>query len=151
MKFHTITLLGALASANAGVIRGNAAAKKLAIMQKLSESVNKKSSGAIRRQLEENAEEQQNNNMYEGFTEDSELTPGVCVTVSSQNSYDGSTVNKPYMTFVTGDGGNFAVSLATYLAEIGASWVAEKEGMCDECQMYEGYWWVHCFDACVWS
>ena len=143
MKFHTITLLGALASANAGVIRGNAAAKKLAIMQKVTESINtnKKSSGAIRRQLEQNAENQNYaNNMYEGFTEDSELTPGVCVTVTKTNSYDGSTTSIPYMTFNTENGGNNAVSLATYLGVIGASWVAEKEGMCEECQMYEGYW-----------
>jgi len=110
-------------------------------MQKLTESVNKKSSGAIRRQLEENAENQNNaNNMYEGFTEDSELTPGVCVTVTKTNSYDGSTVSTPYMTFNTEDGGNNAVSLSMYLGVIGSSWVAEKEGMCDECQMYEGYW-----------
>lgn len=139
MKFHTITLLGALASANAGVIRGNAAAKKLAIMQKLTESVNQKSSGAIRRQLEE---EQANYNAEEqgGFTQDSELTPNVCVTVSKANAYDGSTTTTPYMTFNTGEGANYAVSLASYLSAIGSSWVAENEGMCDECQMYEGYW-----------
>ena len=139
MKFHTITLLGALASANAGVIRGNAAAKKLAIMQKLTESVNQKSSGAIRRQLEE---EQANYNAEDqgGFTQYSELTPNVCVTVSKANAYDGSTTTTPYMTFNTGEGANYAVSLASYLSAIGSSWVAENEGMCDECQMYEGYW-----------
>ena len=142
MKFHTITLLGALASANAGVIRGNAAAKKLAIMQKLTEAGNKKSSDAIRRQLEDqnNNAQEQNDNMYEGFTQDSELTPNVCVTVSKANAYGGSTTTTPFMTFNTGDSTNYAVSLASYLSAIGSSWVAEKEGMCDECQMYEGYW-----------
>ena len=140
MKFHTITLLGALASANAGVIRGNTAAKKLAIMQKLTEAVNKKSSGAIGRQLAEEEQDYNANYDYQGFTQDTVLTPGVCVTVSTTSAYDGSSANKPYMTFNTADGGNYAVSLATYLAEIGASWVAEKEGMCEECQMYEGYW-----------
>lgn len=140
MKINTITLLGALASANAGVIRGNAAAKKLAIMQKLTEAGNKKSSGAIRRQLEEeNNNAQDDDNLYEGFTEGGVLTPGTCVTVSKANQYDGSTSSTSYMTFATGDGVSHASSLATYLGEIGASWVQEQKGMCEECQSYEAY------------
>ena len=141
MKINTITLLGALASANAGVIRGNTAAKKLAIMQKLTEAGNKKSSGAIRRQLEEeNNNAQDDDNNYEGFTEGSVLTPGTCVTVSKTNQYDGSMSSTSYMTFATGDGVNHAASLAAYLGEIGASWVEEQKGMCEECRMYEAYW-----------
>ena len=140
MKINTITLLGALASANAGVIRGNTAAKKLAIMQKLTEAGNKKSSGAIRRQLEQdNNAQEQDENIYEGFTQDGEITPGTCVTVSKTNQY-GSTSSASYMTFATGDGVNHVASLATYLGEIGSSWVQEMKDMCEECRVYESYW-----------
>ena len=137
---NTITLLGALASANAGVIRGNAAAKKLAIMQKLTESVNKKFSGANRRQLEEQDDYNYNANYeYEGFTEDTELTPGVCVTVSKTNA-NGNTVSRPYMTFTTEAGVTYAASLSAYLSRIGVSSIEEKEVMCGECQTYQSYW-----------
>jgi hypothetical protein len=139
MKINTITLLGALASTNAGVIRGNTAAKKLAIMQKLTEAVNKKSSGAIRRQLAEEEQDYNANYDYQGFTQDTVLTPGVCVTVSKTSAY-GNTVSVPYMTYTTDAGVTYAATLSAYLSGIGASWVAEKEGMCEECQMYEGYW-----------
>ena len=139
---NTITLLGALASANAGVIRGNAAAKKLAIMQKLTASVNKKSSGANRRQLEQYDDANYNYNAnyaYEGFTDTTELTPGVCVTVSETNA-NGNTVSRPYMTFVTEAGVNYAASLSAYIGEIGSSWIEEKEVMCGECQTFQSYW-----------
>ena len=139
MKINTITLLGALASANAGVIRGNAAAKKLAIMQKLTEAVNKKPSGAIGRQLAEEEQDYNANYDYQGFTQDTVLTPGVCVTVSKENAY-GNTVSIPYMTFTTDNGVTYAVSLSAYLSGIGASWVGEKEGMCEECNTYQSYW-----------
>ena len=78
--------------------------------------------------------------MYEGFTEGSVLTPGVCVTVSKASAYDGSMTSTSYMTFASGDGGNHAANLATYLGEIGASWIAEQQGLCEECQTYEAYW-----------
>ena len=141
---NTITLLGAVVSANAGVIRGNgnAAAKKLAIMQKLTASVNKKSSGANRRQLEDVVEEEQGNNAnyeYQGFTEATELTPGVCVTVSKTNTY-GNTVSVPYMTFTTDAGVKYAASLSAYLSGIGASLIAMEENTCEECQTYQSYW-----------
>ena len=145
ININTITLLGtAVASANAGVIRGNTAAtaKKLAIMQKLTASVNKKSSGANRRQLEEQDDYNYNANYeyeYEGFTEDTELTPGVCVTVSKTNA-NGNTVSRPYMTFTTEAGVTYAASLSAYLSRIGVSSIEEKEVMCGECQTYQSYW-----------
>ena len=136
---NTITLLGALASANAGVIRGNAAAKKLAIMQKLTESVNKKFSGANRRQLDEQDYNANYEYEDEGFTDATELTPGVCVTVSKTNTY-GNTVSVPYMTFITDAGVTYAASLSAYLSRIGVSSIEEKEVMCGECQTYQSYW-----------
>ena len=139
MKINTITLLGALASANAGVIRGNTAAKKLAIMQKLTASVNKKSSGANRRQLAEEEQYYNANYEYEGFTEATELTPGVCVTVSKTNAY-GSTVSLPYMTFTTDAGVKYTASLSAYLSGVGASLIEEEENMCEGCQTVKDYW-----------
>ena len=83
MKFSIVTIAGALASANAATIRGDAALKKLAVMQKFTNSVNKKTFGATRRRLDQNQNNQEDQYQEnEEVTAETVLQPYVCTTAT---------------------------------------------------------------------
>ncbi len=148
-----LTIAGALATANAASIRGDAA-KKIAIMQKVTDAINKK---AFRR-LEENAQN------YQGYAEDTVIQPMTCVTAKVYNAegangqnegqnYGSTGPYKSYITFsgdtaVTNDGYSYAntateeyaTSLSSYLATIGASAALEQSLLAYDCYVFNNFW-----------
>jgi len=135
MKFSIVTIAGALASANAATIRGDAALKKLAVMQKFTNSVNKKSFGATRRrrldQNQNNQEDQYQEN--EEVTAETVLQPYVCTTAKSS----GGLVS--YISFIDGGGAEYITTLSSYLEAIGESYAEELANLCNECDLFEDY------------
>jgi len=163
MKFSIVTIAGALASANAAAIRGDAALKKLAVMQQFTNSVNKKTFGATRRRLDQNQNNQE-------VTAETVLQPYVCTTATiymgnngdnGGNSYysNGSSA-KPtisYLSFTSvndqnvdqnnggyeylyGNSDEYFTTLALYLQAIGVSYAEEKANLCEDCEDMESFW-----------
>jgi hypothetical protein len=84
MKFSILAIVGALASANAAAIRGDAAAlKKLAVMQQFTNAFNKKTFGVTRRlDAEANAENNGQNQGNQEVTTETVIQPYVCTTAT---------------------------------------------------------------------
>jgi hypothetical protein len=159
MKFSIVTIAGALASANAAAIRGDAALKKLAVMQQFNNSVNKKTFGATRRRLDQNQNNQE-------VTAETVLQPYVCTTATvymgnngdngGNYYYNNGSSAKPtisYLSFTSvndqNDGGyeylygnsdEYITTLALYLQAIGVSYAEEKANLCEDCEDMESFW-----------
>ena len=157
MKFSILAIAGALVSAKAAVIRGDFAAQKLAVMQRLTDAANKKAFGVVNRHLEEN---QDNQNNEEEATSETVLQPNTCITAAVYNGDDDSgfanMATTSYLTFSSaaktydenGDaiqsGGNsmYVTTLSGYLSIIGQAWAEERRTICDDCETMEevGVW-----------
>jgi hypothetical protein len=151
MKLSILAIVGAFASANAAVIRGDVAAKKLALLQQLTHVANKNTFRFARRQLEENQNGENNE-----VTIDTTITPVRCVTATVYNSDNNgnnngySYANKAtvsYLTFTAGtagssaeyngqygEAGKYITSLPRYLSDIGQAYAEEMMSFCTTCE-----------------
>ena len=139
MKISTLTIAGALASANAAV-RGDSALK-LKKMQKLSNAVNKNAFRVDRRMNEDEEgdgdEEAADQYQYEDNADadqavDEETGSGVkpymCVTATL---YDGGTAS--FMSF-TNDGAEYMTDIGTFIAMRGQMYAQEEANTCEYCE-----------------
>uniref|UniRef100_A0A7S2VHL8 Uncharacterized protein n=1 Tax=Skeletonema marinoi TaxID=267567 RepID=A0A7S2VHL8_9STRA len=119
MKIYTLTIAGALASANAAV-RGDAA-HKLKKMQKLSNAVNK---DAFRTRRMEAVDQETG----------SGVKPYKCVTATT---YDGGTASFMSFTQSNGDGESveYMTDIGSYISMLGQMRAQEKAYTCQYCEM----------------
>lgn len=159
MKLSILAIVGAFASANAAVIRGDVAAKKLALLHQLTHVANKNTFRFARRQLEENQNGENN-----GVTKDTTITPALCVTATVYNSDNNdnnngnSYANKATQSFITFNAGaagssagaeydgqygvqdKYITSLSQYLSDIGKAYAEEMLSLCTTCANLDYYW-----------
>jgi len=131
MKIYTLTIAGALASANAA-IRGDAALK-LKKMQKLSNAVNKNAFRVVRRMNEEEEgdvdEEAADQYQYQyQYNDEGGVKPYMCVTATL---YDGGTAS--FMSF-TNDGAEYMTDIGTFISMRGQMYAQEEANTCEYCE-----------------
>ena len=160
MKFSMLTIAGALATANASsAVRGDAA-KKIALMQKISDAANKK--------MFEAASKTRRLDAY--ITSETVIQPLTCITakvygVEGEAGGEGdaenggnynSMANGPYVSYLTWEGetsatygdveyiyGNddeYVSTLSDYVLAIGSSYAEEKANLCDDCGQMQNFW-----------
>mmetsp|Transcript_11957 Transcript_11957/g.17175 ORF Transcript_11957/g.17175 Transcript_11957/m.17175 type:complete len:526 (-) Transcript_11957:116-1693(-) len=166
MKFSMLTIAGALAAANAAsTTRGDAAKtlKKMALMQKFTDTVNKKAFGGFTRRLQDEDEQNYEYGEQEEVTAETIIQPYMCVTATVYNGNNNNNNNanangssaKPtisYLSFVGatdannngyeylyGNNDEYMTTLSAYLQAIGTSWAEERAQLCDDCEMMEKF------------
>ena len=162
MKFSLLTITGALASANAATIRGDQSSrslKKIALMRKFTDALNKKARPVTRRLDEQGDQEEE-----EEITAETVMTVGYCVSAKvygyngdnngdNNANYSGNTATMSYISFSTGVGSEYSydsaygnqgeeyvTSLDTYLQVVGESYAVEKSSLYSQCAMMASYW-----------
>lgn len=171
MKFSMLTIAGALAAANAASTRGDAARslKTMALMQKVTDELNKKAFGGFDRRLQDEDNMNYEYNQEE-ITAETIIQPYMCVTATVYNgnnnanndanennanayAYSSAKPTISYLSFVGatdadnngyeylyGNNDEYMTTLSAYLQAVGTSWAEEKAELCEDCEMLENFW-----------
>lgn len=154
-----LTIAGALATANASsAVRGDAA-KKIALMQKISDAANKN-------MFEAASKTRRLDGAY--ISSETVIQPLTCITAKvygvegeAGREADGENggnymANGPYVSYLTWEGetsasygdvqyiyggdDEYTSTLADYVVAIGSSYAEEKANLCEDCSQMENFW-----------
>ena len=132
MKIYTLTIAGALASANAAV-RGDSALK-LKKMQKLSNAVSKNAFRVVRRmnEEEEGDVDEEAADQYQ-YNNEGGVKPYMCVTATL---YDGGTASFMSFTQSSGEGesAEYITDINSFISMRGQMYAQEEANTCEYCE-----------------